>query len=361
MRGGYEGPRLARPGETQEVLKLVNRIFADGCPIGLHREYPHLYRNMEKNLEYCHVITCKGRIAAHAGVYPLEFVVGDRRVLAGGIGAVCTDERHRGKGLMSALLVHCTDWMRRNGMPLSVLWGDATRYGRFGWRVAGTQVRLGLQARAIPALAKYRDRVARSSGNRPAMDELYSLHGKLRYRVGRSRESFGLIMKKPGRRIYVARCGGRATAYCFVRSVGGHWGRRPRPAFSIDEWAGSGGGILSILRSLLRSFSGSRVEISLPAARLGWWADLLKGADSWSLSVHPLALIKVIDPGAVLKALGIARFAPLIEPSRLGRRGDLGALLFGPLSPEINLPEKRARRLRSVLPLPLFLFPSDHV
>lgn len=360
MRGGdYEGPRVARAGETRQLRKFLNRIFADGCPAGMEKEYPHLYGDMEKNLDFCHVITFRGRIVAHVGIYPLNFVVGERRVLAGGIGAVCTDESHRGKGLMSELLEHSTHWMRGHGMPLSILWGDAVRYGRFGWRVAGMQVRIGLHNRALPALAKYRGRVLKTAGGEAVADELYALHQKLRFRVARGREEFGLIMGKIGRRIYTARAGKRITAYCMVRSSSG--GRQGRAVHAIDEWAGSGSGILSILDSLLRSDAGSRVDISLPAARLSWWTDLLKGVDSWGLDICGLGQIKIIDRDPVLNGLGISNVEPYLNACKRGRSRDLAPILFGPLPPSVHFADQVARKLVSSLPVPLFLFPSDHV
>ncbi len=358
MAAKYEGPRVARAGETRQLFNLLNRIFADGCPAGMDREYPHLYGDMERHLDYCHVIAFRGRIVAHVGVYPLEFAVKDRRIMAGGIGAVCTDERHRGKGLMSDLLGHCIEWMRGRGMPISILWGDAVRYGRFGWRVAGSHVCIGLQRRSLPALDRYRAKVVRVDGKQGIVDELFALHEKLEFRVVRNRTVFGLIMKKIGRRIYAVKTGKRISAYCLVRVQDES---RRRASYTVEEWAGSGAGILSVLRSLLSSVPRAHVDICLPGVRLGWWTDLLKGADSWGLSIRPLGQVNVIDPDAALKALGMWEIAPLVRKSGPARRGNLAPLLFGPLSPKAHLPGESADRLVSVLPVPLFLFHSDHV
>src|SRR3990172_4831266 len=132
----YEGPRAARPGEGAKVLRFISRIFS-GRRMGrgwtMLREYPHLYGDMERHLEWCRVVTHEGRIVSHVGVYPLPFVSFGRRMLAGGIGAVATDPAHRGQGLMAVLLDHPTRYMKHHGMPLSILWGDRTRYARFGW------------------------------------------------------------------------------------------------------------------------------------------------------------------------------------------------------------------------------------
>ncbi len=357
----YEGPRPARPGETRALLAFLDRIFVRGCPGGMAREYPHLYGDMEAHRDWSHVMTRDGRIVAHTGIYPLDFVVRGRTVRAGGIGAVATDERHRGKGLMSALLGYATAWMRVHGMPLSILWGDRYRYARFGWEGAGTTVGFTLYPAAASFLKDHDEPVTELKRPAARVRELHALHRALPARVERSATVFPLILSKVGRRVFAVLRRGRVTAYAITRSWRTGRGRGAGVTWQVEEAVGAPAGVVSIFRALVVRPGTERVRGELLPEFLAHARGLLNGADCWSLSARCLGQVKVVDRNATLAALGVPALAgPLraVRPTPL----ELPRLLFGPVPLRAQVPAGPARtRLERVLPLPLFLWPTDHV
>ena len=152
----FEGPRGARIGEAGQVFRFVNRMFGFYTRFGLDAEYPWIYKRIARFPDQHRVILHRGEVVSHIGVYPLEFVTPGGRVLAGGIGAVCTAEKFQGKGLMTHLLGDVVKHMGKRGMPLSILWGNKFRYHRFGWEPAGSRFAFGFVPGSLPALKGFR-------------------------------------------------------------------------------------------------------------------------------------------------------------------------------------------------------------
>jgi len=356
----FDGPRMARPGEAAEILRLIDRIFADGLPVGMKAEYPHLYGDMERNPEWCHIVTHRGRIIAHTGIYPLEFVACGHRVMVGGIGAVATDDKYRGQGLMSDLLDYSTKWMRTHGMPVSILWGDHIRYARFGWAGCGRQIRFGLNERsAAEPLAKFRHKVAEIRDIGPVARALHDLQRALPLRVERTDREFPLVLKKIGSRVFVARRGGRIVAYAQIR--GGRRRGKGRSDWHVEQMAGDGEGILSILGWMVRRNDVDWVRGSLPVVHAGYLRALVRASDCWSTGVELLGQVKVVDLDAALHALGAGDLASAVRGLKLAD-ADQARLLFGPLSPnELVCSGPVRKKLASRLPLPFHLWPADHV
>jgi len=353
----FSGPRHATAAEGAGLLRMLNRIFATGAPSGMEREYPHLYGDMTANLEWTHVITCRGTIVSHVGIYPLEFVSGASRLRVGGIGAVATLPGFRGQGLMSVLLNHCTSWMRSHGMPASILWGDHTRYARFGWTGAGARLRLRLNRRSASALARWTLPVQAIRTPEPLAEELHALHRTLPARVERSAAVFPLILRKVDRQVLVARSGRRVAAYALVR----RWAGRRHASYSVEEIAGRREGVLSLFRWLATRPGVDQVETEAPVAWQPHLAELLNGADGWSTSIIGLGQIKVVDPDGVAAAYGRPGLAKELRRRSIPA-SDQPRLLFGPLPAAAQFAGPAAGHARlGDLPLPFYLCPSDHV
>jgi predicted N-acetyltransferase YhbS len=357
----YEGPRMARPGEGREILSLISRVFPGGGDMGrgwtMLREYPHLYGDMEARLDTCFVIRHEGRIVSHCGVYPLEFVAGPSRVLCGGIGAVATLGAYRGQGMMAALLDYCTDYMRHHGMPVSILWGDRTRYARLGWEPAGRQLSFRVYPRTAEALRRFDDRVVELRCPETRAAELHALHRGLPVRVERSTADFPLILRKHGRRVFAAVRGRRIVAYALASSRGG----RTELKWSVEEVAGSAEGVLSLYRWFAARPGCARVSGVVPIAALPYVRALFGAMDFWSSSIGCLGQIKIVDRAGLLRAFRVPSLDGTVGRLRLNGL-EQSRLLFGPLPPRALLPAGRS--LAAVdrhLPLPFFLWPTDHV
>jgi len=357
----YEGPRMARPGEGAEVLRMISRVFPGTREMGpgwsMLSEYPHLYGDMEAHLDWCFVVRHEGRIVSHCGVYPLEFVGGDSRVLCGGVGAVATLNEYRGQGMMAALLDYSTEYMRGHGMPVSILWGDRTRYARFGWEPAGEKLGFRIDGRSAETLRKYDDRVVELKDPEPRAAEMHALHRALPVRVERTPAVFPLVMRKVNRRVFCAVRGHRIVAYALARS----WGGKNGVTWGVEETAGSAEGVLSLYR-WFASRPGTRVvHGEVPFAPVPYLQALFGAMDFWRSSVGCLGQIKVVDRPALLRAYGLG---VLDRPVR-GLKWNVleqARLLFGPLPPRAILRSGAAlRALDRRLPLPFYLWPSDHV
>jgi len=357
----FEGPRMARPGEGAEVLRLVSRIFPGYREMGpgwtMLREYPHVYGDMEAHPDWCFVVRHEGRIVSHCGVYPLDFVAGDARVTCAGVGAVGTLDEYRGQGMMAALLEYCTEYMRGHGMPVSILWGDRTRYARFGWEPAGAQLSFRIHPRSAEALRRFDERVVEIGDPGPRAAELHALHRQLPVRVERSAKVFPLVMRKHGRRLFAAVRGRRIVAYALVRCRGG----RKDVSWGVEEAAGAAEGVLSLYRWFASRPGTSRVSGVVPVAALPYLRALFGAVDFWSSSIGCLGQIKVVDRPALLGAYGLKSLDRAIRGLKLNVL-EVVRLLFGPLPPRAILPPGRAlAALDRRLPLPFFLWPSDHV
>jgi GNAT superfamily N-acetyltransferase len=322
----------------------------------MEREYPHLYGDMERHLEWCRVVTHEGRIVSHVGVYPLPFVSYGRRIPAGGIGAVATEPAYRGQGLMAALLDHATGYMRHHGLPLSILWGDRTRYARFGWEPAGRALSFAVNRRCAEALKAHDAPVAELRDPARASDVLLALHRINPVRVDRDESMMTCITAKIGRRTVVARRGRTVIGYAIVR----RWSGTDGATWNLEELGGSAHGVLSLIRWFAARPGVARVRGTAPVEGVRWLPELQSAIDHWGSSVQWLGQIKVTDRPALMLAHGL----PALE-SRLARlRLDANAaarLLYGPLPPGAHLPARAAASYAGRLPLPLFMWNTDHV
>lgn len=352
----FEGPRAARPGETGALLAFLNRTFIGGCPNGMEREYPHLYGDMERHLAWCRVITHDGRIVSHVGVYPLPFVAHGRRILAGGIGAVATEPAHRGQGLMAALLEHATGYMKQHGMPLSILWGDRTRYARFGWEPAGRALGWMANRRSVEPIAAHDAAVGELDHPERHAEPLLVLHRGTPVRVERDAEMMSCILRKIGRRTFVARAGRRIVGYAIAR----RWAGKDGATWSVEECGGSPHGVLSLIRWFARRPGTARVRGTAPVEGAGWLPALQPAIENWGSSVGWLGQIKITDRPALLRAHGAAPLESRIGRTRLDGNA-VTRLLYGPLPPGAHLPARTAAALAGRLPLPLFMWNTDHV
>ncbi|MGC9468383.1 MAG: GNAT family N-acetyltransferase [Anaerolineae bacterium] len=140
--------RHVRATEFEDFMRYVERAFGHSKAFFEHA-YPHLYQPTREALEWAYVIEENGEIVSHVGVYPIETVTAGTRLSIGGIGAVSTASKARGKGYMTQLLTHIIEEMRRIGYPLSWLGGDRQRYNTFGWEVAGPVYNLTFSSRSL--------------------------------------------------------------------------------------------------------------------------------------------------------------------------------------------------------------------
>lgn len=140
--------RHVRPEEFESFMRYVEQAFGHSKAF-FQRDYPHLYLPTDEALSWAYVIEEDGEIVSHVGLYPIETVTAGIRLSIGGIGAVSTAVRARGKGYMTQLLTHIVEEMRRIGYPVSWLGGDRQRYNTFGWEMASPVYNLSFSQRSL--------------------------------------------------------------------------------------------------------------------------------------------------------------------------------------------------------------------
>ncbi len=93
-----------------------------------------------------------GSLVACAGRFPVDFTVCGRKLKAFGIGNVCTLEKVRGNGLMSAVMTEAVRKMAADGAALSFLGGSRFRYRRFGFEKCGVSTTFEIEKKSLDGL-----------------------------------------------------------------------------------------------------------------------------------------------------------------------------------------------------------------
>ena len=134
--------------DFEEAIDLINYVFSQTYgPHDFEQMLPKLYRP-DPDLVRCHwVARERGALVALAGVYPMTWQVGGTALRVAGIGAVTTHPRHRGRGLMRAVVGRCVAEARAAGCHLSWLDGLGHRYRHFGYERAGAEITFRLTER----------------------------------------------------------------------------------------------------------------------------------------------------------------------------------------------------------------------
>ena len=138
--------------DFEEAIDLINYVFSQAYdPHDFERRLPKLYRPTEERMRCNYGIRLRGRLVAVAGAYPLAWQIGATTLRVSGIAGVATHPRHRGEGLMSAVVSHCVGAARAAGCHLSWLDGLRRRYRNFGYERCGTELGFRLAARDCAA------------------------------------------------------------------------------------------------------------------------------------------------------------------------------------------------------------------
>ena len=138
------------PEGFAEAVDFINYVFSQTYgPHDFERLLPKLYRP-EPELVRCHWVAREhGALVSLAGVYPMTWHVGGSELRVAGIGAVATHPRHRGRGLMRAVVGHGIAEARADGCHLSWLDGLGHRYRHFGYERAGSEITFRLTERDL--------------------------------------------------------------------------------------------------------------------------------------------------------------------------------------------------------------------
>lgn len=128
-----EKPRGTKESEFESVLKLINQIFRinRGYESTMEQEFPLLLTR--SNADNMRIIKEDGKPVSCVNFVERNILIDGNEILTASIGAVCTNEKYRGKGYSSLLLEDVEKKMYEDGVDLALVSGTRALYQRRGY------------------------------------------------------------------------------------------------------------------------------------------------------------------------------------------------------------------------------------
>ena len=126
--------------QNEDFARLLPKLFGPGRDGAAHTTFA--------------LNDADGTMVACAGRFPVDFLAGNTRIKAFGIGNVGVRKEFRERGLMSAVMTEAVLQMSRDGALFSFLGGSRHRYSHFGFERAGVVYGFELSAKTLRALAE---------------------------------------------------------------------------------------------------------------------------------------------------------------------------------------------------------------
>ena len=137
--------------DFDEAISFLNRVFSIRSPHDSERLLPALYQRDERSMRCNYAIRHNGNLAAMAGVFHVDWQVGDELIRIGGVGGVAIDRTMGSPDLMDELLSRILRDLRQSDCDIVLLNGQRHRYGAFGFERAGTELVYDVNPRDLPA------------------------------------------------------------------------------------------------------------------------------------------------------------------------------------------------------------------
>lgn len=366
------GPRGTRRRELESLVELVDEVFCgrDGIQESMFTRYPTLFAL--ENLSNCRIVTDGKRPVAHVGYVVRDARIQEATIRLAHIGAVCTLEAYRGRGLASRLLDDCAQRMRKQSVDVVCISGARGLYLRWGARTVGKHVRYLLDKRAVGRL---RDRsVAIRLGGLRQASVLARLYDSKPVRYLRSMDDWRLHLRccnceNQYSVPLIAYRGTVPVAYVVCK----HTSHIRAPISKAGEWAGEPGYVLAVFAEVPQLCEREDVEIVLDQIADAPLVAMLSAKGFEATTQGTGRTVKVLRPAVLFRKLrpilpDAARELQVIEGNSGARfqRGrtvlDLPAEMvarafFGAPENELDAVLGRAGELgalmREVFPVPL--------
>lgn len=377
----YEGPKVARADQIEAIVSLANTVFRPKSG-DMGSEYPLIFSS--RTLERMLLFTQDGKPVSLVGVCVDDVSMLGCLLKVACIGAVCTLESARGRGLAGRLMDEAAQRARSLGASVMLISGGRSLYRRRGAASAGIFRRYTVRVERLPAESDVT--ITEVS---PA-----DCAGALRFfetepiRFSRTRQDYAAQVSckwgldRPGRTYLISR-GGRASAVVSVSNLPGPRCRTGEP-LRVCELAGSRRDVPAALRLIAEAvevetliIDGYCLDDSLLQACEAVGADvknvrhfgitkLLDATRLWN-SFAPLLSARIgaenlsrIEISAEADELKIHKLTFQMGDQQLVLDGyqELTAALFGSLEcdPLADRSGELAEMLRQALPLPLPLY-----
>jgi len=125
---------------------------------GASREYflRHWANDPFQDLNSIFVAVEENKILSTVRVFHREIYIHGKKVKMGGIGEVSTKAEARKKGLSTQLLNKCIEYMKEQGVQVSILFGNQLNYSKLGWRFIDLNLNIS-EIEAYKGLYKIRE------------------------------------------------------------------------------------------------------------------------------------------------------------------------------------------------------------
>ena len=370
--------------DFEEAIDLINYVFSQAYdPHDFERRLPKLYRPTEELMRCIYGVRRRGNLVAVAGAYPLAWQIGAATLRVSGIGGVAAHPRHRGSGLMSAVMSRCVAEARAAGCHLSWLDGLRRRYRNFGYERCGTELGFRLAARDFAAAgidaAGLRFRRLREGDG--LLAEVQRLHARQKVHWRRSPAEFLTICASWNAELYAALDGDELAGYL----IAGRDPTRVVELVAVDAadaprlaagWCAACGGRTAVAASPWQSVAARSLGAIADQSELGCCGN-------WQVFDWPALLAAVLGerarggtlPGgeAVIEIVGAGRLRLWVDGTAGGCTATDDAprvtldpftamrVLFGPLPAHLGGAASLPSVLQSWCPLPLHIPSSDRV
>lgn len=382
--------RSVRMEEYGELTRMLEVTY--NHKKGFFQKYfPNRWRKENFEPENKLIIKEDGKITSHIGIFPMEIIVGKSRIKSGGIGAVGTHPDYRQKGYMGKMLESAIKKMKDEGYVLSPLWGDATRYGNYGWTTAVRYLSFVITRNSLRFRDKKRikiEKYEKNSGRPRLLEKIISAHEREYMRIGRTARDYKLIMDKAGKEAWLANILGEDFGYVSFRG-------NDKTKWVIEH-GGNAETVLSLCLQIIEERNLDDVRLLCPYRYGRGMTTFYNGAGSYE--VLPNTVLRVIDLRKTLDAFKAqmeeriksldkkcrARFCLQIEKEkeRVGidvgdgidisdkeykekiilSRMDMTRVLFGLASPHVLLNTgKLSGLINTIFPLDFYIWGLDSV
>jgi len=326
----------AEPKDYEEIQRVLEdayghsyNYFPNACPT--------VWRKETTDYRHTYLIREEKKIVSLIRLFPLDLILGPISVKAAGIGGVASSPSARGKGYMNQLMNYAAARMKKEGFPISVLWGDRHRYRAFGYENAGKTLNLTITQRGLHKAGVKPVFPQKYSGQENLLVKIIAAYEKNHYRKIRTKEGYALLYQKPGLLLFFA---GDDKNFGYL-ALSDKSGRN-----SCVEFGGSAPTILGIAGYAMERFGLSSLNFFFPEKSI-IPEPILQAASEWNIAFS--AMLKIVD---LEKTISL-----FTAQSEKGKIPDIYSLKTLPETEQVSV-------LFGILlesPFNIFLWPLDYI
>jgi GNAT superfamily N-acetyltransferase len=268
-------------------MMLQKSLREPGLRFPIEAEYPIVLSEDGRQFSFC--FREGDLLVAHANLWPriATCSITKQQWNVGLIGNVATDERFRGRGIMSAVLKQLQEVATLNDMVMLFLWSDLLEfYQKQGFRSFGEEIRYFFYEQSLQRAARSDRNFVKFDNNEvfpETLREFIALRPHLKRTLTRRAEEFKAMLSIPCTEIYCATTPeGRITSYAIL-------GKGADMDSVVHEWGGAGDELLALLYFIMKRSDRELLMLLTPGA-LDRTLHERFAQDSIATERHPMAL-----------------------------------------------------------------------